>query len=76
VTAVVPNGENPHDIFVSEPKEEGEGKPVNKAASNVVLYNSKLAWAGKYPIDGRINLKPQFIAEPLAKVVVPCNGAV
>jgi hypothetical protein len=75
VAAVMPNGENPHELFVGEPEEDGVWKPVNQAASNVALHHRKLARVCKHPIDCRINLKPQFIAEPLAKVVVPCNGA-
>ena len=51
------NDENPHEIFLDQSEEDGVGKPMNKAASNVTLHDRKLARIRKNPIDRCINLK-------------------
>jgi len=76
VTPVMPDGENSHDFFIEEPKEDGVWEPMNKTAPNVALYHCKLARIRKNPVNGCINLEPQPIAEALAKVVVTCDGAI
>lgn len=73
---VVPNGENPHDFFVDEPEEDGVWEPVNETAPNVALHHRELARMREDPVNCRIHLQAQAIAEALTKVVVARDGAI
>lgn len=60
---MVPNSEHPHDLFGGKPEEDGVWKPADQASPNAAFHHGELARICKNPIDCRINLKPQAIAE-------------
>ena len=62
VAPVMPDGENPHDVFIDKTEEDGVGEPANETAPKVALHNGKLARIRENPVNGRINLGPQLIA--------------
>jgi hypothetical protein len=60
--AVVPDGEDAHEIGADDPEEHRVWKAVNEAATNVVFNDPVLLWVLRDSLNGAIDFDFQCFA--------------